>query len=252
MQNLYLHITLPILTLTSGKQFFDIAPLKIFDGCVFNILANFETFNFITLLNLRDVSFILGNGTQHRFQRIFNKSDKILISARNSKSCLVFLIYPSAIPDIPSLLHGVAYANLNPRFVIIQTSWPVNALHNAYKKHPYCITTLFYARFNAGLITLPQIFATISRKRDSDKMELLRNEYTDMISWGLAQLFESGIYSKWDTNFELFFKMFLLTKGDKTNNLTSLNYFSLFVMSGMDTASSKEYDAALPQWRWKI
>lgn len=148
MQNLYLHITLPILTLTSGKQFFDIAPLKIFDGCVFNILANFETFNFITLLNLRDVSFILGNGTQHRFQRIFNKSDKILISARNSKSCLVFLIYPSAIPDIPSLLHGVAYANLNPRFVIIQTSWPVNALHNAYKKHPYCITTLFYARFS--------------------------------------------------------------------------------------------------------
>lgn len=120
-----------------------------------------------------------------------------------------------------------------------------------------------------GMTFMPDIFATVSARRDSDIMKVLvsrfcvdyfidekkmgpnpyvsrtpwfgdRNIYSEMLIKGLAHLVESGIYEKWHRNFELFKIIWELRRGDKAINVSSLNYFGLLVMQGESVIEMNE------------
>lgn len=126
-----------------------------------------------------------------------------------------------------------------------------------------------------GMIKLPQTFATVNPKVDSDKMKVLvaqqtkyfiqekkrvgenplvtrsvwfvdNNEYAGMIKIGVARLCESGIYAHWMRNYHMHHTLMLLRWGDTEikKRRPTLNYYGILVMTGADMINNNLFDSA--------
>ncbi|OXA59302.1 Glutamate receptor 1 [Folsomia candida] len=121
---------------------------SLFEGCVLNILSNFEN-KYINNLHVVSASLLLISINSSTFITKFPLSGspkRKKITTKIGCPCSVVFIDTFVLPgysDLDILLDGITYNNLDPSFVILLTKSDVTKFQTLYNRHSYCLTSKF-------------------------------------------------------------------------------------------------------------